>query len=174
MDEEVSMFDNIPEPRDYDESLFKDDKGRRRTISLFKDFNSIRMTEPGWEPPFTLAEWRKIYLSIPDPTGYMQALVLIGDWDHWQHLKNSGRVWEHVERWQKELEIKIRAQAMMDMMKQSKVSSTSAKYLADGQFATRDKRTKQGKKDEKEITSQVADRVAKDMERLNLKVISNE
>lgn len=159
------------EKREYDKEIFAP-TGKRMTIGLFKE------TAPNpAEAPCSLAEWNKLYVEIGDPTGYTQAMHLLGDWEHWNVLKNSNVTAPYIKQWEHELEVKIRSEAIKHMIAASKNErgQASAKWLAEAGFKIegekRDKRTKDRKTEEEAIKSEVSSKVKEDMERLGLTVV---
>jgi hypothetical protein len=122
---------------------------------------------------FVLDDWKRIYLDIADPTEYITAMVLIGNWQHWTALRSNKALEAMFDEWKQEVEIKVRAYGAKHMF--SLAGSTSpgaagaAKWLAEGGFIE-DKRlrTKEGKAKEKKIQEAVKDRTAEDAVRLGL------
>ncbi len=148
--------------------------GKRMTTGLFFETARGEMELP---PLFSLLEWRKKYVSMEDPTGYTQAMELLGDWEHWLFLRSSTTLKPYFDSWDKELEIRLRSKAIANMIKHSKTEKgqTSAKWLAEAGFKIdkekNDKRFKQNKDTEEEVKKEVSARVKDDMERLGLKVV---
>lgn len=144
--------------------------GKRVTAGLFEE-TVDRATKH--TPPFKLSEWRKVYVSLADPTEYEPAMALVGDWSHWELIRNNVRLKPIMDMWQKEVEIRLRSEALRELMKHSKKEggTTAAKWLAEGTFTKRDMRKKVDKQNEEEIRNEVADRVAADAERLGLRVL---
>lgn len=157
--------------REYDKEIFAP-TGKRQTIGLFKETSPTPS-----EAPFSLKEWGKVYVEIGDPTGYTQAMHLVGDWEHWNVLRNSQNVMAHIKQWEMELEVKIRSTAIGHLIQaaQGEKGQASAKWLAEAGFkvgeAKRDKRFKDRKDEEEAIKSEVSGKVKEDMERLGLSVV---
>ncbi|CAB4170152.1 hypothetical protein UFOVP1528_32 [uncultured Caudovirales phage] len=143
---------------EFDYEKFKpvlvDATGRKLTVGLFEE-----LADPatGIKPVFKLSDWRKVYIEISDPTGYEAAKALIGNWDHWLALINNQRFAAEVARWNTEVEIKLRCEAIAQMVKHSKSGqgTTAAKWLAEGGFTARDKRNKKDKQDEEDTGQDV-------------------
>jgi len=91
--------------------VFKDDQGRLRTASLFKEkreaskYPSYFTLKPGAAPVGHVSMHDK-YMEISDPTEYQVAMTLLGSWDHWQRLCAAKWFKPHVEAWREELRIK--------------------------------------------------------------------
>jgi len=152
--------------------LFCTPTGKRLTVGLF--FETARTEEVEAEPHFYLAEWRKRYVEIADPTGYIAAMELMGDWEHWMFLRTSKAFSAIMDGWDKEVEVKLRSAAIKNLIVNSKSEKgqASAKWLAEAGFKMNvDKRKKDVKLQEEAIVKEVASKVADDMERLGLKVV---
>ena len=118
-----------------------DVKGRPLTQSLF--------LEVGYDPDtaiYSLKEYhheydgksfpslKLLYLEMEDPTEYEFATTYFLSWDHWQRICNNKLFTEKIESWRRELELKIRSQAIrsiMDSALSEDGSFQAAKYLAD-------------------------------------------
>lgn len=144
--------------------------GKRVTVSLFEE---TKPDNTKHVPPFKLRDWRKVYVTLKDPTEYLAAMELVGNWGHWELLRNHPRLKPHFDSWAKEVEVALRCDAIKEMMKHSKKDSgtAAAKWLAEGMFAKRDMRKKADKQVEDEINEEISGRVAKDAERLGLRVL---
>jgi len=148
--------------------------GKRMTTGLFFETARGDMELP---PLFSLQEWRKKYVSMEDPTGYAQAMELLGDWEHWLLLRTSSTLKPYFDSWDREVEIRLRSKAIANMVKHSRTEKgqTSAKWLAEAGFKVSgekvDKRLKQNRESEEDIKREVSARVKDDMERLGLKVV---
>lgn len=92
---------------------FKDTMNRWRTQSLFKETATMDKTSI----VYTMEEARKLFVATDDPTGYTFAIEHLGGWKHWLALRNSTPVNNHIEEWMEELEIKLRAGSLKNMLK---------------------------------------------------------
>lgn len=105
--------------------MYKDNQGRFRTQSLFKEFylSGDRGTE--YPPVFTLKEYddtdsegntlpsmRQLFLSFNDPTGYDFAKEVLGSYDHWKRLCKINWFREHLDAWLEELEVRSTSNAL--------------------------------------------------------------
>lgn len=93
------------------ENKFKDVMRRWRTMSLFKELavkkDSIL---------FTFESARKLYIECNDPTGYKFSTTHLGGWAHWQKLRDSPAIRVEIDKWEEELEVKLRAESVSNMM----------------------------------------------------------
>jgi hypothetical protein len=124
----ISKFD-----RKKDKSLVVDSMGRNLTIALFYETNDGRTDiKPVWK----LSDWKEAYLEIGDPTEYQAAIYLIGDWNHWKQLAEKSAVSVYIQDWRKELAVKLRSEAIAELVEQSKSpkGTTAAKWLAENGF----------------------------------------
>lgn len=147
-----------------------DSYGRRVVLSLFSEFKRTEF-EPLWS---LKKDWKRIYLEAEDPTEYEAAMRLIGDWDHYQLIRNHPKIKPVMDEWAKELEIRLRSNATRSMLKHAKApnGAAAAKWIAEGGFTGRDLRKKNNKQEEEEVRTEINERVAKDMERLGLALVA--
>ena len=154
-------------PFDYDtyKPVLLDSTGRKLTIGLFEE-----LADPGSasKPVFKLSDWRKVYVDIADPTGYEAHIVLIGNWEHWQALVENKRFAAELEKWNKEVEIKLRSQAIKNLVKQSKTDkgTAAAKWLAEAGYAPKQSRKKQQTEEDGDSS-----RVSGDLKRLGIHAV---
>ena len=109
--------------------IFKDTMNRWRTLSLFKE------TAPKKDfVLFTMEEARELYVGLDDPTGYKFAIEHLGGWKHWKSICNSNALYEHIQGWEEELEIKLRSSSLRHMLKlaQGDKGYQANKFLIDG------------------------------------------
>ena len=124
---------------------YKDEQGRWRTQSLFKETN-FRGDFP---PIFTLREFdvydpeknktypsfRRLFLSHSDPTGYTFAKEVLGSYSHWQKLLKTHWFVIELDKWLVELDVKLQSEGMQKIRELAKGESGSAfqaaKYLAE-------------------------------------------
>ena len=109
---------------------FKDKMFRWRTLSLFKESAAY----PKEHVLYTFEEARKLYIECNDPTGYTFATTHLGGWKHWLLLKGSSAIAEKIDEWEQELEVKLRAEAVGNMIKLSigDKGYQANKFLVDG------------------------------------------
>lgn len=79
-----------------------------------------------------LPSLKRIFLEHEDPTEYDFAVTHLLGWKHWQRLCDNKAIIKHISQWREELELKVRSQAVRDIMDMSADGSYQAsKYLAD-------------------------------------------
>ncbi len=147
-----------------------DSYGRRVVLSIFKEFTRTDFT-PIWS---LHKDWRPIYLEVADPTEYETAMCLIGDWEHYQLIRNHPKIKPYMDKWAKEVEVKLRSESIRKMIRHSGApnGASAAKWLAEGSFMGRVMSKKADKQEEEEIRTELADKVAADMERLGLTLVA--
>jgi hypothetical protein len=144
--------------------------GRRVVLSLFKEFQRT-----DYEPLWSLRkDWYPIYMSVPDPTEYETAMCLLGNWEHYQLVRNHPKIKPIMDKWAKEMEVKMRSDAIRSMIRHSGApnGAAAAKWVAEGQFMKRLMSTKADRIAEEEVREELAEKVSADMERLGLKVVN--
>lgn len=146
-----------------------DSYGRRIILSLFEEFKRTEFT-PLWS---LKKDWYKIYLEVADPTEYETAMCLIGDWEHYNLIRNHPKIKPTMDKWAKEVEVRLRSKAILQMAKHANApnGASAAKWIAEGAFMQRVLKNKQDKQAEQEVRDEIAERVAGDMERLGLRVV---
>jgi len=119
--------------------MFKDAIGRWRTKSLFYEANDYRIADA----LFTLGDedvtikgkalisLRKRFVESEDPTGYIISQEFLGGYSHWDAICKSSMKTE-VEKWQDELEVKLRSVGLTNTIKSAKAGNfNAAKFLAE-------------------------------------------
>lgn len=157
------------EPFDYEKyrPVLLDSTGRKLTSGLFEELADPASSV---KPVFKLADWRRIYVEIADPTDYQAARVLIGNWDHWEALAANPRFKEHLELWRKEVEVKLRSEAIEHLRKQARTDkgTAAAKWLAErGEAPAKRGRPVKGAPEEPDHRSAIRD----DAKRLGLALV---
>lgn len=150
-----------------DKNKFKDKMGRYLTQSLFLEYMYDTETAV-----YTLKDddyefqgkvypsLRKLYLEMMDPTEYEFANKYLWGWDHWQKIVENKQMFSHIQKWQDELEVKIRAQAVKRMLDLDS-NFNAIKWAADGHWNVRRGRPT---KAERERERKIRDRVVKETE----------
>lgn len=176
-------------------SVMKDEYHRARTQSLFWE---LRREDAGDRveripPLFTIKDrdhtvdgvtypsLKKIYMSYDHIPGfeYEFAMDVFGSWEHWDRLINESAVRKYLKDWRMELEIKLKAKAMSQLIKASRENDPkgfqAAKYLADSGYRESGKKGRPSKEEverERKIAAGVSETLAADMERLGLSVVT--
>jgi len=123
-----------------DRSKFLDVMGRPLTQSLFLELgyseNAV-YTLKEYDYPYKGKHYpslKRLFLLEEDPTEYAFAEKHLLGWQHWKRLCENKAIAKHIEEWREELELKIRSQAVRDMMNMCASESgnySAAKFLAD-------------------------------------------
>lgn len=103
---------------------------------------------------------KKLYLKEEDPTEYVFAEKHLLGWQHWKRLCENKVIRKHVDEWREELELKIRSQAIRDMMSlcaSENGNFSAAKFLADRGWEKRG--AGRPSKAEKERQDRIQDRI---------------
>lgn len=125
-----------------DKAKFKDKMGRYITQGLFIDFRydetyavyTLEDQDKEYKG-VVYPSLKRIYLEAADPTEYVFANEHLYGWEHWLALKNNKELYKEIERWEEELEVKLRAKGVHAMLKMSEGSNfNAAKWVADGQW----------------------------------------
>ena len=147
-----------------------DSYGRKFVLCLFKEFKRT-----DFEPLWSLRDdWYPIFMAVQDPTEYETAMCLIGNWDHYQAIRNHAKIKPIMDKWAKEMEVKMRSDSIRAMVRHSSApnGAAAAKWIAEGTFMKRLMNTKADRIAEEEVREELADKVAADMDRLGLKLVA--
>ena len=151
-----------------DRTKFLDGSGKRVILQLFKEFARVDVK---FKPIFTLQEWKEVFLELRDPTEYTVAMALLGDWDHWQEVRNHPIIKQHVDKWQEELAVKLRSEAIKQMKDHAKQpgGTSAAKWLAEKGYAEEGTKKAVGRpKKEEVVYAPTPGRIEGDMARLGI------
>ena len=151
-----------------DKSKYLDAKGKRVILGLFKEF---ARPDVKFKPVYTIQEWHDVFMDCRDPSEYSAAMMLLGDWEHWLEVRNHPMIKQHVDKWHKELEIKLRSEAIAQMRSHAKQQggTAAAKWLAEKGYE-QDKKTVGRPRKEIEPEAPHTKRIAGDMARLGIVV----
>lgn len=151
-----------------DRTKFLDGSGKRVILQLFKEF---ARPDVKFKPMYTLQEWKEVFLDCRDPSEYQPAQMLLGDWEHWQEVRNHVLIKPHVDKWQAELEVKLRSEAIQQMKSHAKQpgGTAAAKWLADKGYAEEGVKKAVGRPKKEEVAlPHTTSRIAGDMARLGI------
>lgn len=112
---------------------------------------------------------KKLYLELEDATEYEFANKYLLGWKHWQRIVENKSLAPHVMEWREELELKLRARAVKQMMELAHTGSYQAsKWLADRGWDTRaaGRPTKAEKEKNARINDRIKDEYGADVHRL--------
>lgn len=109
--------------------------GRIPSRALFKEY-AVGANQNPDDCPFSITEWRKIFVDTGDITEYDAAIKFFGSWEDWETFKRN---WPYfrttiLKKWKEELEIKLRSDAVREMVRQSKASHAAARWIAEGGY----------------------------------------
>lgn len=75
----------------------------------------------------------RLYMELDDPTEWKVAQELMDGWEHWEMLCNCNWFKPYVERWRKELHLRMQSQALVRIKSEAKTGSKESfganKYL---------------------------------------------
>ena len=135
---------------------------RLPTRKLFKQFNPEGVED--------LQDWRERIVAVCDPTEYMAAIELVGSWAEWQRFK---REWPHfreniLPEWLAEVEVKMRSEAVRNVIMKSTSDAGAAKWLAEGRYspARKGRPSKAEVEKQAKIQARIDDEVNDDLERV--------
>jgi len=154
----------------YDKKKFLDGSGKRVITGLFKEFGRCDVKFKPWA---TLEEWKEVFLDCRDPSEYKAAMALVGNWDHWNEIRNHPTIKPHIDKWHEELAIKLRSEAIVAMVGHAKQpgGTAAAKWLADKGYASEGLKQAVGrpKKEPEGVDSgAIEKRVVGDLKRLGI------
>jgi hypothetical protein len=138
---------------------------RIRARKRFKEFDP--------EGTESIDDWKKVFMDCSDPTEYEPAVRLCGSWSEWERFK---RHWPGfaliLKNWHNELEIKLRSQAVKQIIAKTDKDVNAAKWVAKGEYKkqTGERTSKTERERENFVRQEVARVVDRDAERV-LKLI---
>lgn len=162
--------------------------GKSRTKSLFYELCYDDTTDA----VFTLKErdieahgkpyvsLQALYLSmVPnDPTEYEFAQTVFNSWSVWQDMCKSPLLKPHILKWRKEVEVKVKSEAIKAIAEEMKTNGRSsfsaAKLLLDKGWLDKDSASQAKKKlqakEEEDQSKQALSLLSEDADRLGLKI----
>lgn len=160
-----------------DKTKFLDSAGRPLTQSLFleiaySDYAIYTLKEQDYEYKGRVyPSLKALYLKEEDPTEYSFATKYLLGWQHWKRLCENKAISKHVEEWREELELKIRSQAVRDMVNMCASENgnySAAKFLADRGWDKRaaGRPSKKDKEAHLRMEERLADEFEADLKRL--------
>lgn len=113
-----------------DHTKFLDGSGKRVVLGLFKEF---ARPDVKFKPVYTLAQVKNLFMEARDPSEYAAAMAIVGDWEHWNEIRNHPLIKQHVDKWQAELAVMLKSEAIKQMQHHAKQpgGTAAAKWLAD-------------------------------------------
>lgn len=113
-----------------DRSQFQDKNGKNITVGLFKEW---ARPDVKFKPVYSLPKVKEMFLAAKDPSEYKAAMSIVGDWEHWQEIRNHPYIKPYVEKWLEELAVLLRSEAIAAMQAHARApgGTAAAKWLAD-------------------------------------------
>lgn len=115
---------------------------------------------------------RRLYLEAEDPHEYQFATNILGSWDHWVKLTESGFFIPYIEAWREELSIKLASKGVKSLLdKATGGDVVASKFLASKEWHKIHTKIEAKVKDKK-VDTEVADDLARIRNLpVNLKVV---
>jgi len=171
-----------------DKTLMKNSIGNYYTQGLFYEYR-YTAGEDGF-PVYSLRDYdfefegrtiyslKQLYLEIADPTEYEVAMACFCGWKHWQRVRNNKMIAKHVDEWHDELEVKLRSQGLLGVIRSAQGEGSTglaaAKYLSEKGWEPRAKRGRPSKDEvdrERRIAAGMESDVNSDLARIGLEVV---
>ena len=117
-----------------DKELFlRDSMSRYRTKSLFYEYK-----HPEYNSIFTLKPYdynehrslKQVYMDLEDPTEGLIGTEVFTSYEHWKQMTTLAWFKDILAEWREELEMKLRAKALAELIRQSPRSTAAAQFLA--------------------------------------------
>lgn len=113
---------------------------------------------------------KRLYLEMEDTTEYEFAKTYFLGWKHWVRLGENKLIRGHIDEWREELELKLRARAVKQMMHLADEGNSyqASKWLADRGWDTRaaGRPTKEEKKRNEALNDRVKNEYSADVVRM--------
>jgi hypothetical protein len=112
---------------------------------------------------YTLKDWDhegypslyRLYMESNDPTEYKFATEHLESWDHWTMLCECNWFKPFINRWRKELEVRMKSNALAKIMAEAKAGGkeqfSANKYLLEKGWEPKDSLGKRGRPSKEEI-----------------------
>lgn len=161
-----------------DKTKLMDGMGRPLTQSLFleigySDYAVYTLKESDYVYKDKLyPSLKALYLKEEDPTEYSFASKHLLGWQHWKRLCENKQILKYIEEWREELELKIRSQAIRDMVNlcaSENGNFSAAKFLADRGWEKRGagRPSKAEKERHERIQERIDEEFAADVKRMS-------
>ena len=156
-------------------SKFKDSMGRYLTQSLFLeqayDVNTAIYTLKNDDYEYKgklFPSLKRLYLEMEDPIEYEFANKYLAGWDQWERICDNKLYTGLINRWRKELELKLRTIGYKEMVNKVSTSPMAARWLSNkGWSENKTIRASKSDRDaEKQIQKQISDQYESDLLRL--------
>jgi hypothetical protein len=106
------------------------------------------------------------YLQANDPTEYRFATEYLEGWYHWEVLLSCSWFQPYVTRWRKELEVRMRSEALSRIIREAKTTSRDSfmanRYLLEKGWEPKESKNGRGRPSKEEIQKAATDIVRAD------------
>ena len=121
---------------------FKNTSGQHYLNALFYEMTGADKSTVVYtlkdEPHEGFPSLFQLYLQSGDPTEYQFAKTHLDGWTHWEKLLECQWFKEYVSRWRRELDTKIRSEALVRLLEKADLPGRDQfminKYLLDGHW----------------------------------------
>lgn len=100
----------------------------------------------------------RLYMEANDPTEYKFATTCLDGWEHWERLSACNWFKPYIEAWRRELEVRMKSQALQRIMSEAKTNSRESfnanKYLLEKGWEPKDGQSKRGRPSKEEIKAE--------------------
>lgn len=121
----------------------------------------------------------RFYMEVNDPTEWKFAQEYLDGWEHWEMLTSCTWFKPYIARWRKELELRMKSEALARIMRESKTTSKESfsanRYLLEKGWEPKEgpshRRGRPSKDDIAKAATELASadkRLSDDLERLNI------
>lgn len=119
----------------------------------------------------------RLYMEMDDPTEWEVSQKLVDGWEHWEMLCNCTWFKPYIERWRKELELRMKSKALARIKSEAKTNSKESfmanRYLIEKGWEPKDSqkagRGRPSKDEIRKAANEIAstqDRITGDFERI--------
>lgn len=122
-------------------SKFTNSRGVYLTKALFVDFvftggdtSQCLYTLRPFDDPRGFPSLGRLYLEAEDLTEYEFATKYFANWEHWQLVVNTTFMRDIIDTWRKELELRIRAKALREIIQTADPLNGSRNYYEANKF----------------------------------------
>lgn len=109
---------------------------------------------------------KKLYIAFADPTEYAFAMEYFGSWEHWKVLQECTWFKPILKEWRKDLEIKLRAEAIATVRDAAKHGDVQAAKWLHG-ISTASEKKGRGRPSKEELEGELKRQVSEDKEMLD-------
>lgn len=157
-----------------DRSKFRNSTNGRYLKGLFfeqtlADKSSVVYTLKDWDH-LSYPSLYRLYMEMEDLTEYEFANAYLDGWEHWEMLCQCEWFKPYVERWRKELTLKIQARALKALRAEAESSSKNAfvanKFLVDKGWVDKSEKAHGRGRPSKDEVKKAADAIALSDKRL--------